>query len=260
MLRSTATRSLLKGFSKVPTARSSYSTASAKLRIATPLRPLNNKRPQVLLSLSRPTTTSLLYATNSTGPYDPPDPKRAKEVLKSKIEPTPGEVSTGSSVRHVFEESQSPEKKDDEMLSGIKADLETIKDTFALTEVPRESLYIGAAGVLPYAATSLSTVYLAWDINHATATGQGVLFSPETAHQLLDLITPIQIGYGAVVSIQTPTRAHDSLAQITVDHLISRSHPLGLGVCRIRRAPQLSPIHVWSYCTGSGVANNFHAC
>ena len=201
MLRSTATRSLLKGFSKVPAARSSYNTASVKLHNATPLYQLNHRRPQVLIPLSRPTTTSLLYATKSTGPYDPLNPEAAKKVLESKIKPNPDEVSSGSSVRHVFEESQS-EKKEDEMLGGIKADLETIKETFALTEVPRESLYIGAAGVIPYAATSLSTVYLAWDINHATASGQGYLFTPETAHQLLDLITPIQIGYGAVVSNQ----------------------------------------------------------
>jgi hypothetical protein len=205
MLRSTATRSLLKGFARVPAARSSYKTASAKFRNATPLRQLNNKRPQILLSLSRPTITSLLYATKSPSPYDPIDPKEEKKVLDSKIEPHPEDVSAGSSVRHVFEESQGEKKEDDIMLGGIKADLETIKDTFALTEVPRESLYIGAAGVLPYAATSLSTVYLAWDINHAAATGYGVLFSPETAHRLLDLVTPIQIGYGAVVRTFKPT-------------------------------------------------------
>lgn len=86
------------------------------------------------------------------------------------------------------------------MLGGIKADLKTIKETFALTDVPKESLYIGAAGILPYAATSLSTVYLAFDINHAKEHGEGYFFSPETAHELLDMITPIQIGYGAVVS------------------------------------------------------------
>ncbi|KAG0652476.1 Transmembrane 69 [Hyphodiscus hymeniophilus] len=199
MLRTTATRTLLKGFSRVPTARSSYNTASTKLGNATPLCKLNNRRPQIL-SLSRPTISSLLYATKHPGPYDPLDPKEAKKVLDSKIEPHPDDVSAGSSVRHVFEESQAEKKDGDEMLGGIKADLETIKDTFALTEVPRESLYIGAAGVIPYAATSLSTVYLAWDINHAAVSGgQGIMFSPETAHQLLDLITPIQIGYGAVI-------------------------------------------------------------
>jgi len=200
MLRSTATRSFLKGLSKVPIARSSYNTASFKLRNATSLRQLNNQRPQVLLSISRPITTCLLYATKSPSPYDPLDPKEEKKVLDSKIEAHPDEVSAGSSVRHVFEESQAEKKEDDIMLGGIKADIETIKETFALTEVPRESLYIGAAGVIPYAATSLSTVYLAWDINHAAASGgTGVLFSPETAHQLLDLVTPIQIGYGAVI-------------------------------------------------------------
>lgn len=79
----------------------------------------------------------------------------------------------------------------------------TIKDTFALKDVPREALYIGMAGVLPYLATSLSTVYLAWDINHAAANGSHFLIPPKTAELLLHIVEPIQIGYGAVVSAQT---------------------------------------------------------
>ncbi len=76
----------------------------------------------------------------------------------------------------------------------------TIKETFALPEVPREALVIGMAGVLPYLATSLSTVYLAWDINHAASSGSGFLVSGPTAELMLHVIEPIQIGYGAVVS------------------------------------------------------------
>jgi len=65
--------------------------------------------------------------------------------------------------------------------------------------VPKESLYIGLAGLIPYFITSVSTVGLAWDINHAQANGSGYLFSPETAHQLLAILEPIQIGFGAVI-------------------------------------------------------------
>jgi len=56
------------------------------------------------------------------------------------------------------------------------------------------------AGVLPYLATSLSTVYLAWDINHAADTGSGLLLSGPFAEQLLHIVEPIQVGYGAVVN------------------------------------------------------------
>lgn len=56
------------------------------------------------------------------------------------------------------------------------------------------------AGLLPYVATSLSTVYLAWDINHAAQTGSGFLLSGHTAELLLHIVEPLQIGYGAVVS------------------------------------------------------------
>jgi len=55
------------------------------------------------------------------------------------------------------------------------------------------------AGVLPYLATSLSTVYLSYDINHASASGTGLLLAPETAEALLHIIEPLQIGYGAVI-------------------------------------------------------------
>jgi hypothetical protein len=201
MLRSTTTRSLLKSFTKVPTTRSSYRAASVQFRNANPLRQLNNNRPQLRIPISRPTTTSLLYATTKSGPpFDTIDAKAEQKLAEQQIEPHPSDVSGESSVRHVFEQGQGPQGQDEEMLGAIKADLETIKETFSLADVPKESLYIGAAGVIPYAATSLSTVFLAYEINHAHATGQGIIFSPERAHQLLEIITPIQIGYGAVVS------------------------------------------------------------
>ena len=68
------------------------------------------------------------------------------------------------------------------------------------------------AGVLPYLATSLSTVYLAFDINHTSATGSAFLFSQQTAEQLLYIIEPLQVGYGAVVSLWTLKRAFELYA------------------------------------------------
>ncbi|KAI4161749.1 MAG: hypothetical protein LQ342_004581 [Letrouitia transgressa] len=55
------------------------------------------------------------------------------------------------------------------------------------------------AGVTPYLLTSLTTVALAWDINHADLDGVGVFLSGANAEWLLDIIEPIQIGYGAVI-------------------------------------------------------------
>lgn len=83
----------------------------------------------------------------------------------------------------------------------------TVKETFNLEEVPKEALYIGLAGVLPYMATSLSTVYLAYDINHAEVHGSGLLIDPANAEILLHIIEPLQVGYGAVVSFITLTSA-----------------------------------------------------
>lgn len=58
---------------------------------------------------------------------------------------------------------------------------------------------VGLAGVVPYLVTSLSTVYLSFDIQYAAVHGQGFLMSGETAEQLLHIIEPIQLGYGASV-------------------------------------------------------------
>jgi hypothetical protein len=142
----------------------------------------------------------LLYATKPPIEIvDKIDREAERRYAQQKLEPHPEEVSTQSSVRRAFEGSGKKER-DEEMMSSIKDDLKIIKDTFGLTDVPKEPLYLGLAGVLPYAVTSMSTFFLAYDINHADSTGKELLFAPETAHYLLDMMLPIQIGYGAVVS------------------------------------------------------------
>lgn len=58
---------------------------------------------------------------------------------------------------------------------------------------------MGLAGVVPYLATSISTVVLSFDIQYAAQHGTGLLMSGEIAEQLLHIIEPIQLGYGASV-------------------------------------------------------------
>ena|SRR5215471_15140325 len=74
-----------------------------------------------------------------------------------------------------------------------------IKETFSLKEVPKEALYLGLAGVIPYLITSLQTVYLAWEMNNAVTTGSGTFISGTSAELIMNVIEPLQIGYGAVV-------------------------------------------------------------
>lgn len=69
-----------------------------------------------------------------------------------------------------------------------------------MSNVPKEALYLGMAGVIPYLATSLQTVFLSYEINRAAALGDGMIFSGETAELMLHMLEPIQVGYGAVVS------------------------------------------------------------
>lgn len=116
-----------------------------------------------------------------------------------KLKPTPETVSSTSSIHPMLSEvgADTPEREVD-MTAGIKHDLGTIRETFSLAEVPREAYVIGLAGVLPYLATSLSTVYCAWELNHSVA-GYGYILSAENASTLLHFLEPLQIGYGAVI-------------------------------------------------------------
>lgn len=127
--------------------------------------------------------------------------KAEEEALAKKQLPVePDAVSTSSSVHPVFGEVGGEAKPDDtDMMAGMRSDLQTIKDTFSLEEVPRQAYYIGLAGVLPYLATSLSTAFCAYELNTATAAGSGFLFDGKTAELLLHILEPLQVGYGAAV-------------------------------------------------------------
>ncbi|RAK97589.1 DUF3429 domain-containing protein [Aspergillus ibericus CBS 121593] len=98
-----------------------------------------------------------------------------------------------------YASTSSKDGEDVDMMAGIKTEAKVIKDTFSLEAVPKEALYLGMAGVIPYLATSLQTVYLAWEIKAAAVAGDGLLFSGQSAELMLHMIEPIQVGYGAVI-------------------------------------------------------------
>ncbi|KAF5626971.1 Halomucin [Fusarium sp. NRRL 52700] len=125
--------------------------------------------------------------------------KRGQELLQS----SPGVVSSKSSVANAASTAQGSKSADQDMTSELKHDIDVVKDTFTFTDVPRESSILGLAGTLPYLGTSLSTVFLAWDLNKPTPTGNSfydaIMVDHETAKYLLSVIEPLQLGYGAVI-------------------------------------------------------------
>ncbi|QGA17699.1 hypothetical protein EYB26_005374 [Talaromyces marneffei] len=134
-------------------------TSAARQRLTTP---------SLALAVRKPVTTALVrYASTATG--------------------------KGASAAVLHEEEEP------DMLAGVKSDAKVIKETFTLSEVPKEALYFGLAGVVPYLVTSLNTCYLAWEMNNNVVNGSGFLLSEETASFLLQLTEPIQVGYGAVI-------------------------------------------------------------
>lgn len=157
-------------------------------------------------------SSSLLRARSqlrsaSSDSKTPPPRKSGEQLLKpvvDKFEVRPDKVSDRSSVRTIFEKSPpSAAKKDPDVGRDLKHDIAVFRDTFRLSDVPQESRILGLAGTLPYVATSLSTLFLAWDLNRDIPTGNSI-FDPifvdhETAQYLLNLIEPLQLGYGAVI-------------------------------------------------------------
>ncbi|RDW57051.1 DUF3429 domain-containing protein [Aspergillus mulundensis] len=95
--------------------------------------------------------------------------------------------------------STSKSDEDVDVMAGIKGDAKVIKETFSLEGVPKDALYLGMAGVIPYLATSLETVYLAYEVNRAHATGDGLIFSGQSAEMMLHMLEHVQVGYGAVI-------------------------------------------------------------
>ncbi|KAM0553978.1 hypothetical protein ACHAPJ_007050 [Fusarium lateritium] len=141
---------------------------------------------------------------------DPPPPKqpidyeaerkRGQELLQSD----PSVVSVESSTANTSPvAAQGSKSADEDMNSELKHDLGIVKETFTFRDVPRESSMLGLAGTIPYLGTSLSTVFLAWDLNKPIPTGNAfydaIMIDHETARYFLSVLEPVQLGYGAVI-------------------------------------------------------------
>ncbi|KAH0367639.1 hypothetical protein KCU65_g4560, partial [Aureobasidium melanogenum] len=153
------------------------------------------------LAIGKPMTLALARYATQQAPMDKINKEVEARLGDEKLKADPENVSSSSSTHPVFGEVGMAEDphKDADMMAGVKNDMKTIKDTFSLQEVPREAYNLGMAGVLPYLGTSLSTVYCAWEINHAHNTGSGLLMSEHTAEAALHVLEPLQVGYGAVI-------------------------------------------------------------
>ncbi|ORY14622.1 hypothetical protein BCR34DRAFT_598966 [Clohesyomyces aquaticus] len=197
MLRTGAARLALRPIA-APTARpaSRLVNRPASTQRTTEFSSLSSKRPSLPpMTHFRPIQAAVSRRTLAAKI----DTEAEKRYAQEKIKPTPETVSPTSSVHSMFSEVGTPEpQKDIDMMAGVKHDLGTIKETFNLSEVPRQAYYIGLAGVLPYLGTSLATVTCAWTINHAT-NGATALMSSATAEAALHVLEPLQVGYGAMI-------------------------------------------------------------
>ncbi|KAH8168330.1 mitochondrial inner membrane protein 1 [Sarocladium implicatum] len=149
------------------------------------------------------------FASKRDDKADPPPPKQPidyeaeREIGKRKLEARPEQVSVKSTTTNELKTPIENTAGQPIMQNELKHDMGIIKDTFSLDNVPRESKILGLAGTLPYLATSVSTVYLAWDLKQTVPTGNAlydaIVIDHGTAQYLLSAVEPIQLGYGAVI-------------------------------------------------------------
>ncbi|KAB5585077.1 hypothetical protein GE09DRAFT_1069291 [Coniochaeta sp. 2T2.1] len=160
------------------------------------------------------TTWRAQYATTK-GPYLNPDEikKAEKEARDRKLEAHPESVTSTSTMANTqLPDAEPTEPKEgttvtkedkDEVLADLKKDINTVVETVALTAVPPSYYRLGLAGTMPYLFTSLSTVYLSWNLNTPWPTDNQLLnsfmVSNQTAQEFLAHLEPIQLGYGAVI-------------------------------------------------------------
>ncbi|KAJ9605603.1 hypothetical protein H2200_010260 [Cladophialophora chaetospira] len=201
MLRTTAARSIPRSFSSLQatTPRTNLLNNALRASLRTSARPSRTSR-ILAVAAFQPVPRALVRYAHNAASYD--IAKAEKELGERVLKPVPDEISLESSTRHVTSEMQrqpSEGEEDVDMMAGIRSDFNTIKETFSLAAVPREAMYVGLAGVIPYLATSITTVYLSFDIQYAAHHGQGFLMSGELAESLLHIIEPIQLGYGASI-------------------------------------------------------------
>ncbi|KAJ4410032.1 hypothetical protein N0V85_004008 [Neurospora sp. IMI 360204] len=169
------------------------------------------------------------------------DTQHEKELAQQKLKTDPEHVTVDSSVRPLVEQDQPSAVKAKNPSESLKDDLGLVKDTLALKTVPREAYALGFAGTIPYLATSLSTVYLSWNLNQRYPSESGllntILFRHETVKDLLAIIEPIQVGYGAVlISFLGAIHWGLEFAEKTPSHARTRFR-YGLGL--------LAPIVAW---------------
>ncbi|PSK35870.1 Transmembrane protein 69 [Elsinoe australis] len=199
MLRSGAPRAAFRALNSSPlTTRASSLVMKTGPKLESRLTMLSHGN---ATSMAKPLSMALTRFHSTTRVLqDKIDHEHERKFGQKKLSAHPEIVSSSSSVHPVFGEVAMKEKEDDtDMMAGVKSDLKTIKDTFSLEAVPKEAIYVGMAGLIPYLATSMSTIFCAYEINHAAATGSGILFSGRTAEALLHILEPLQIGYGAVI-------------------------------------------------------------
>jgi hypothetical protein len=74
---------------------------------------------------------------------------------------------------------------------------------------------LGLAGLLPFAATSLATVFCAWDMHYADIHQFGVFLTEQQAEYWLHILERIQVAYGAVVCFRSPFTVQEQILTIT---------------------------------------------
>ncbi|KAF4122046.1 Protein of unknown function (DUF3429) [Geosmithia morbida] len=160
-------------------------------------RPALGQAPVTLFSSS-----SRLCNSKDGRPQSSIDREAERKLAQQKLESDPARVSIDSSTRPLFEEHTLPGSEPG-VNEGVKHDLNIVREAFRLGDIPKESHLLGLAGTVPYLATSMSTLYLGWDLAKTYPTGSSIgnimFTNHDKAQHMLSILEPVQLGYGAMI-------------------------------------------------------------
>ncbi|GAA5860629.1 hypothetical protein JCM8547_005481 [Rhodosporidiobolus lusitaniae] len=171
--------------------------SSAVLRSVRPVlrTPSLVTRPLSSSSLFRPSAPRLEASPVAQKPAN----KNVKEMGKSAVQEARGVVNTVAEAvaGNANDVTSQRAPKENFGAGDMSADIASMASLSR--QVPPETIKWGAAGLLPYAGTSLATIHFARQAYQAQTLGKTDVLDPDAALALLQHVTLLQVQYGAII-------------------------------------------------------------
>ncbi|GAA5966997.1 hypothetical protein JCM8115_003488 [Rhodotorula mucilaginosa] len=128
-----------------------------------------------------------------------PASEDVKDMAKNAVEEGQGiaRTVTGAIMGEANDVTSQRAPKENFGAGDIKEDVNSVKEV--LQQIPKDAVRWGAAGLIPYAGTSVAIAYFARQVYIATELGVDNGYDPQAALAVLQHAELLQIQYGAII-------------------------------------------------------------